>query len=428
METLIVGAQSSPKEDNVKKIIKATILNRGNRKFWYVKYQVHSDNKIEKKEESTKVLKTEETLDYMTNEYLPAWIIEKQDELQRDLGHSTTLAYYASEFLDECKGYADYDNLESRTNRIVAKFGSEEISSLKMRPIKKWINSLMHERTGETLSKSYRNKFKRIFNGIFEIALEDEAIDRNIINDIKISGNTTKAEDEVKPFSIEEVKMLLKTSKNPKYGALLHPYLGLVFNLGLSPHEAIALQVGDVRWDPVKQRHILHIQRGITKKKIDKTKNEYRNRSIVLRAEAMIYLDLLLTEAKRKKSIWLFSNEDGTRLTDIENIRGTKESYNKNQKYYVHHNTRWYKLLEDCNIAYRHLKNCRHTFTMTALDKGTYTNPQLSDTLGHANMHMVINHYGKHIKGKALEVDDTVKMYDLERIGDTFGGTIEKQS
>jgi hypothetical protein len=41
---------------------------------------------------------------------------------------------------------------------------------------------------------------------------------------------------------------------------------------------------------------------------------------------------------------------------------------------------------------------------------------------------MVINHYGKHIKGKALEVDDTVKMYDLERIGDTFGGTIEKQS
>ena len=50
------------------------------------------------------------------------------------------------------------------------------------------------------------------------------------------------------------------------------------------------------------------------------------------------------------------------------------------------------------------------------------------DTLGHANMHMVINHYGKHIKGKALEVDDTVKMYDLERIGDTFGGTIEKQS
>ena len=45
-----------------------------------------------------------------------------------------------------------------------------------------------------------------------------------------------------------------------------------------------------------------------------------------------------------------------------------------------------------------------------------------------ANIHMLIYHYGKHIKGKALEVDDTVKMYDLERIGDTFGGTIEKQS
>jgi len=415
METLIVGAQSSRKEDKVKKIIKATIMNRASRKYWYVKYQVLSDNKkIEHKEESTKVLKTEETLEYMTGVYLPAWIADKEEKLQKDLGHSTTLAYYASEFLDECKGYADYNNIESRTNRIVAEFGNEDISSMKMRPIKKWINSLVHEGTGDELSKSYRSKFKRIFNGIFDIAVDDEARDDHNISSIKISGKSSnQRKNEVKPFSVEEVNMLLVTSKDTKYGELLHSYLGLVFNLGLSPHEAIGLQIGDISRDKTKQKNILHIQRGITKKKLGETKNEYRNRLIVLRDEVMIYLALLAKEAKRKRSIWLFSHEDGTRLGDIEELRGTKAYFSPTKGYYEHHTSKWYKLLEDCNIEYRHLKNCRHTFTMTALDKGTYTNPQLSNTLGHANMHMVINHYGKHIKEKALEVDGAAEMYNI---------------
>jgi len=156
----------------------------------------------------------------------------------------------------------------------------------------------------------------------------------------------------------------------------------------------------------------LHIQRGITKKKTDITKNHYRNRKITIRDEVMIYFDILIKEAKRKKSIWLFSYENGTRLSDIENIRGTRAYFNQSKGYYEHHSSKWYKLLEDCNIEYIHLKNSRHTFVMTAIDKGSYTNPQLSNTLGHANMQMVINHYGKHIKEKALEVDSSVKMYN----------------
>ena len=58
MEMLIVGTQSSPKEDKVKEIIKAAIHARASRKYWYVRYQVLlENNKVEHKEESTKVLK-----------------------------------------------------------------------------------------------------------------------------------------------------------------------------------------------------------------------------------------------------------------------------------------------------------------------------------------------------------------------------------
>ncbi len=79
--------------------------------------------------------------------------------------------------------------------------------------------------------------------------------------------------------------------------------------------------------------------------------------------------------------------------------------------------------MADHDIAHRHIKNCRHTFTMTALDRNTH--PELANTLGHANMQMVINHYAKGINNKALEVDDRVNMYKTE-VGDTFSGTIGK--
>jgi len=256
MEELIVGTQSSYKEDIVKKVSKASILNKRSRTYWYVRYQIQvNNNKTLRKEESTKVLKTEKTLKYMTDIYLPGWIKMKEEELLKDLGHSTTLAYYALEFLDDCKDFADYGNIKSRTNRIITEFGNEDISTIKIRPIKKWINSLAHKDTGEELSKSYRNKFKRIFNGIFDIAVDDEIIDNNNISDIKIIGKrSNQRKNEVKPFSKEQVKALLATSKDVKYGELLYPYLGIAFHMGLSPHEAIGLQVGDISLDASKQK------------------------------------------------------------------------------------------------------------------------------------------------------------------------------
>ena len=62
--------------------INASILNRSNRKFWYVKYQVLFENEIvQKYEESTRVLKSEKKLKYMQTKYLPAWIASKKNKL-----------------------------------------------------------------------------------------------------------------------------------------------------------------------------------------------------------------------------------------------------------------------------------------------------------------------------------------------------------
>ncbi|MDO8453184.1 MAG: hypothetical protein Q7S59_01280 [Sulfurimonas sp.] len=82
--------------------IKASILSRGNRKFWYVKYQVLFENDdVKTGEESTKVLKTEKTLKYMQTKFLPAWMARRQEELKAVKVTSKQFEQYATLFLKD---------------------------------------------------------------------------------------------------------------------------------------------------------------------------------------------------------------------------------------------------------------------------------------------------------------------------------------
>jgi len=252
---------------------------------------------------------------------------------------------------------------------------------------------------------------------MFELALDENEIQINYIRDIKVIGKKS-SKDAVKVFTKEEVHLLLERSKNSQYGELLHPYLGLAFNQGISPSEALGLQVGDIQTNS-SGKTFLSIKRGVTKKKEGETKNEYRKRSIVLRDASKPYVDQLFALAKKRHSLWLFSQEDGSRLNDIENIRGIKAYFNKKKGYYEHRNTKWYKLLEDCGLEFITIKNCRHTFTMAMLDSKQYSHTQLSDMLGHSDLQMIINHYAKSIKGKAIDMDGSFDIYAGDTLGDT---------
>ena len=403
--------------------IEASILNRGKRKYWYIKYQVFYDNSnVKRKEVSTKVLKTEKSLRYMQKTYLPAWIIRKKDELNSERNHSSKFKYYATLYTDQYKKInRDSDNMMSRLRRILSEFGDREIATIKKLEIKLWLNNLVHYQTGEELTRATRKKYKSVFNAIFELALDDEMIVRNFIGEIKVVGKAG-SKNATKPFSIEEVLLLLEVSKDSKYGELLYPYLGLTINQGLSPSEALGLQVGDIKYNNSLEKTIITIQRGITKKRVGETKNEYRHREIVLRDESKEYTDRLFTLAKERNSIWLFSKADGTRLNDIENIRGIRQFSNRESGHTEHYSSKWYKLLEDCNIDYRPIKNCRHTFTMAVLDAQICPVTVLADMLGHNSTQMIINHYGKSFKGKALDIRSDVSLFS----GGTLGGTLEK--
>lgn len=198
---------------------------------------------------------------------------------------------------------------------------------------------------------------------------------------------------------------------------MLHDYLGIAFNQGMSPAEIIGLQVGDI--DLKKQQ--ISIKRNVTKGKIKATKTAYRDRTIPLFSGSIPYIQKLLNEVRRKNSIWLFSDEEGEKLYDIKNIRGTRRIVKEGKV--IKENTAWYLLLKDCNLQYRDIKNCRHTFAVTALESKMFTIQEVANILGHGSLQMLIKHYAKYINNKAMDADRTIDLF-----GDTLGDTLKNKT
>lgn len=415
---LIVSGRSPMKGDCKVKDIKASILDRGNRKFWYVRYQVFFENEsVPPLEESTKILKTEKTLKYMQTQYLPAWIARKQNELSLRKHKSALFSYYASIFLVDSETLHDYKNTKYRLERILADFGDLDIRKITKLDIKQWLNALIDKRSGHALSKNSKSKYLGIFHQVFERAFDDGIIAQKITFDIKLPTRARRDLSVIEPFEKNEVNLLLQNSKSSIYGEYLYYYLGISFNQGMSPAEILGLQYGDIDLN----NQTITISRNITKGKIKETKTVYRNRTIPLFDSSIPYFVDLLKMAKEKRSLWLFSKKGGGPLTDIKDIRGTRAIVKNNIK--IKADTKWYKLLKACELKYRDIKNCRHTFAVNAIESKAFTLQEIAGLLGHASLKMLIDHYARWIGSKALEADKSVNIYS-----DTSSDTTKKSN
>jgi hypothetical protein len=86
----------------------------------------------------------------------------------------------------------------------------------------------------------------------------------------------------------------------------------------------------------------LELKRWINKLTSRQTGKELSraSRDIILRDEALPFVDHLIEMAKKKRSLWLFSDDDGTSLKDISNIRGIRQHINKNTRKIEHRHTK----------------------------------------------------------------------------------------
>lgn len=425
MSELIVGAYSPKKENKVQKIEDAFILDRGDRKHWIVRYKVlFEDGTVKEREASTKVSKIEKDLKFMQSRFLHGWIAKKEQELSVVVKTNKSFAYYSTLYINECKELEDSYAIGLRVNRAVADFGMIDITKITKAKIKQWILNLVDKRTGELLGRNSRSKYLGVFRGVFKQAVEDDVIERNIVNDIEFNKKHQQRDlEEVRPFEPHEVSLLLKTAKSDGYGQYMYDYLSIAFCQGTSPSETIGLQIDDIDFD----NRVIHINRDVTTGKVKGTKNGYRTREIPMFDVTVPILQSLVSHAKAKNTIWLFSNCKGSNIYDISTIRGSRIMMQNGKA--KRKNNKWYKLIEDCRIDYRHIKNARHTFAVRMIELSSredneITYQGIADMLGHGSLKMLHEHYAKWIKGKSKKINRSMNIYDSQNeLGDTLGDT-----
>lgn len=202
--------------------VRAIILNRSDRKFWYIRYFIaNDDGSISKFEESTGVLKTEKKLAYMQSKFLPAWLARKIEDSKLQIVKSKEFGYFANIFLKNYEVWEDHQNIEYRTNRILTEFSKKDIRSITKLDIKQYLGPLTNVKTGKPLDRNTKNKYLRVFHGIFDVAVDAGLIDRNITFDIKLQERKNRDLEEIRPFSKEEVNLLMIRAQDTQYGSLL---------------------------------------------------------------------------------------------------------------------------------------------------------------------------------------------------------------
>ena len=194
------------------------------------------------------------------------------------------------------------------------------------------------------------------------------------------SGNSRIA-----PFSINEQKRIIEYL--PMHWK---PYFLFAFSSGLRIGEQIALRPEDIDWE----KRIINVRRAMTlnehgKPTIGNTKNKYSRRAIGLIPVMLEAIKNQVEISKRLGSEYLFCTPSGHQV-QVDNLRGRV----------------WTEALTKAGLAYRPLRQTRHTFATTALSLGE--NPLwIARVMGHRDTEMVIKVYASYLQNNLSATDGT---------------------
>ena len=182
--------------------------------------------------------------------------------------------------------------------------------------------------------------------------------------------------EKIFPFSVEE-QLTLTTAITDHW----KPYFQSAFTIGLREGEQIGLKPRDIDW----ARKLLHVRRAITMdengKRIEgRTKNRYSRRTIKLIPAMFDALKAQKEIHDRRGGKYFFCTPDGTRVCP-SNLRKTV----------------WIPAFKKAGLAYREIKQTRHSFATVALSCGE-SPLWIAKVMGHRSTEMVIKVYSKYIE------------------------------
>ena len=342
------------------------MFRRGNGKL-YLEYEAYGKT-VQK---STRLQDTPQNRALVKKEVIPA--LQRKiisGELHQE--QPKTFSYYSEIYLSDKTHLKTYKKVKKYVESVDVILGDIQIDLLRKSDIKDWAREMLIART----SKTVRNYLTSI-RGVIDIAIDKEVIKHNVAHNLKLPSHKPK---EVEPFTPSEVRMLLDNA-NPFYRL----YLAIGFYTGLRTGEILGLMVGDIDL----KRRVISIKRSISDGELTTPKTEKSIREVPILDDLVPYLK------KPKKSLWLFPKDDGSYL------KGT----------HGNHYREWCKLLEECNIAYRKLYTTRHTFIVSMLKYSDLSILEIAQMAGHTTTQMIIQNYGKYIKGEHLRIDKSLKLF-----------------
>jgi len=323
------------------------------------------------KQKSTGLDDTPRNRKKVARELLPA--LEKRLVQQARTSAREPIEKFARLYLLSKEDLKTYWEIQRRVEKVVTFFHNRDIRDIKVSELRAWLGTF--NVAAKTL-KSYMVACR----GIFQIALEEEVINKNPFVHIKIAKNDMEGE-EVSPFTPHEVQSILTHAPQP-----LKNFLAIGFYTGMRSGEILGLQLSDIY--PGK----LTIKRSISRGIVSTPKTARSIREVPLFDALKPYVYDQVRRAREDKSLFLFSNK-GKHLYSVDSIRG-KKPYGA-----------WAKLLASLEIPYRKIYNTRHTFITAMIKSGELSVLEIAQIVGHTNSKMILEHYARFITGEHLKIN-----------------------
>jgi len=306
-------------------------------------------------------------------------VVKKEVKVERELFSKYAALYLKS--IEHQKSYWEYHN---RMGRITSYFEDRDIREIQVSELRVWLSTFDH------LSQKTVSMYKSNCKAVFDMAIEDELMDKNPFVHILTRRNSEDVQEEIHPFSQEEVVKLLEHTSGD-----LRTFLAIGFYTGMRAGEILGLQISDIEDDTIS------VKRGLSKGKVSTPKTKSSVRRVPMFDVLRPYIKEQMQKSIKAKSIWLFQNE-GKHVYGVATIRGKKET------------GVWARVLRELRLNYIPIKNTRHTFIVAMLKSDVFSMLEVAQTVGHTNTTMIMKHYARYIEGEQLKISRKFNPFECD--------------
>jgi integrase len=254
---------------------------------------------------------------------------------------------------------------------ILPTFGSKRLEDITGLDILDWQNSLNKKAGFATVKKA-----RIMLMQMFDDGLLARIISTNPMLGTKLPKRLTE-EREINPFGQQEIKTLLENASG-----YFRNVVGILIYSGMRPSELCALDWADVDFE---NKEIFIRQTIKRDRSVGSTKTKAAKRHIQMLPPVESFL----------KSQFLQTGQNGGRVFQSKIYKTGFTSIDYWQRAFG-------SLLQKCDLAYRNLYQCRHTFASMMLGNGEDL-IWVSSMLGHKSPDITLKCYAKLIKTEHKE-------------------------